>query len=86
MNSNNTVLPQTVKSKEDLLNECYDLNLPVNRNDSYQTLQLHLQAAYDEVGTKKSSAIDPELEAMEIYIGKMNILEKFKIRKYLPFL
>jgi len=33
---------------EDLFNECCDLRLPVSRADTKETLQAHLNAAYDE--------------------------------------
>ncbi|OGU30262.1 MAG: hypothetical protein A2057_14500 [Ignavibacteria bacterium GWA2_35_9] len=69
---------------EDLFNECCDLRLPVSRADTKETLQAHLNAAYDESLDKNKNIIDEELEEDPVYIGKYPRL-KVIINKILPF-
>ncbi len=73
-------------SKEALIDECLDLNIPAKRYDSTEVLQKHLQAAYDETNPVKGIFRDPELEKSNIYIGKVSLFNKLKLRKYIPFL
>jgi len=59
-------------SKDELLSECDDLRLPVNRYDSKETLALYLQAAHDEVNKNISPENIIEEDIGDIYIGKRN--------------
>lgn len=61
-------------TRDELLEKCLDLRLPVSRFDSYQTLENFFKVAKDEAGETNSnpdSADVLELEEEEpVYIGK----------------
>lgn len=60
-------------TKDELLEKCLDLRLPVSRFDSYQTLENFLKAAGDEAGDCQvctDNKADLTFEEEPIYIGK----------------
>lgn len=61
-------------SKEELLEKCLDLRLPVSRFDNYQTLENFLKVARDEAGESEVSEVQSDIPAVEeeepIYLGK----------------
>jgi hypothetical protein len=70
-------------SRDELLAQCLDLNLPVSRFDSIEVLRNHLEAAYDEIGEKPNTDIDPELKEECVYIGKRDPIFKFMLTKFI---
>jgi hypothetical protein len=68
-------------SREELLAQCLDLNLPVSRFDSIEALRNHLEAAYDEIGENLEAEIEPELQEECVYIGKRDPIFKFMLTK-----
>ena len=70
-------------SRDELLAQCLDLNLPVSRYDSVEVLKNHLEAAYDEIGETSNADIDPELKEECIYIGKRDPIFKFMLTKFI---
>lgn len=70
-------------SKDELLAQCMDLNLPVSRFDSIEALRNHLEAAYDEIGETHEVDIDPELKEECVYIGKRDPIFKFVLTKFI---
>jgi len=70
-------------SREELLAQCLDLNLPVSRFDSIEALKNHLEAAYDEIGEISDTEIEPELQEECVYIGKRDPLFKFMLTKFI---
>ncbi|QQS35221.1 MAG: hypothetical protein IPM56_13305 [Ignavibacteriales bacterium] len=58
-------------SKDELLEKCLDLRLPVSRFDSYQTLDNFLKAASDENDFEKNENHSEVIEEEEpVYLGK----------------
>ncbi len=41
-----------IKKREELLEACHDLRLPVAGNENIETLELYIQAAYDDFNHK----------------------------------
>jgi len=75
------------KTHEELLTECLDLKLPVSRFDNTKTLQLHLQAVYDETEKLDKTPQDFYEEDIDgIYIGKWKGKVRIALGKFLPFL
>jgi len=68
-------------SREELLAQCLDLNLPVSRFDNIEALRNHLEAAYDEIGGNSKYEIEPELQEECVYIGKRDPIFKFMLTK-----
>ncbi len=64
--------PVTNLTKDELLEKCLDLRLPVSRYDSYETLNNFLKAASDESSTKKEEVVNQFDEDDEdpVYLGK----------------
>ena len=73
------------KSREELLDECTDLRLPVTRFDSIEVLEGYLKAASDECSDKTETLFEDELADDPVYIGKRPILEML-LRKVFFFL
>ena len=70
-------------SREELLAQCMDLNLPVSRFDNIEALRNHLEAAYDEIGENSETYIEPELQEECVYIGKRDPIFKFMLTKFI---
>jgi hypothetical protein len=70
-------------SRDELLAQCLDLNLPVSRYDSVEVLKNHLDAAYDEIGENSNTDIDLELNEECVYIGKRDPIFKFMLTKFI---
>lgn len=64
--------PTTNLTKDELLEKCFDLRLPVSRFDSYETLNNFLKAASDESAAKQEEIVNSYNEEDEepIYLGK----------------
>lgn len=75
------------QKRQELLQTCHDLRLPVSTGDSIETLELYVKAAYDEFENEKKSDDNSE----DIYEDEINIFigrSKFKsfLGKIIPFL
>lgn len=75
------------QKRQELLQACEDLRLPVSSGDSIETLELYVKAAYDEFENEKKSNINSE----DIYEDDINVFighSKFKsfLGKIIPFL
>ena len=61
-------------TKDELLEKCLDLRLPVSRFDNYQTLENFLKAASDEAGESTSNEVIADKAITEeeepIYLGR----------------
>ena len=80
-----------IQKREDLLEACHDLRLPVAGNENLETLELYIQAAYDDFENKgnyedhqKNSACEEEFDYGSI--GDKSWRLKYFLNKILFFL
>ncbi len=79
-----TLLKQIKKKRDELLTECYDLNLPVSRNEGKEVLTFYLETANDDVVTpSESRGIETLLQKEAIYIGRHEPKIKIIISKFI---
>ncbi len=75
-----------INKKEELLEACHDLRLPVAGNESLKTLELYIQAAYDDFqvkGDSHSGSIDSQENSIEEEINYGSIGDKSWRFKYI---
>ena len=72
-----------IYKREELLEACQDLRLPVAGNESVKTLELYIQAAYDDFDYKNSYEVHQENSNDEEEIDYGSIGDKSWRIKYL---
>lgn len=58
-----------IQKREELLEACHDLRLPVAGNENLETLELYIQAAYDDFENIDNSSSD-SLDSQECTIDE----------------
>ena len=80
-----------IQQREELLEACHDLRLPVAGNENLETLELYIQAAYDDFKDKsvyedRQTDYDVEEEFDYGSIGDKSWRLKYFLNKILFFL
>lgn len=80
-----------IQKREDLLEACHDLRLPVAGNENLKTLELYIQAAYDDFENKENYEVHQENSTFEEEfdygsIGDKRWRLKYFVNKILFFL
>ncbi len=83
-----------LNKREELVETCYDLRLPVSGNEDLETLEFYILAAYDDLNdkntsNKSTSQEEPQAEIQDIdygTIGDKSWRVKYYLNKILFFL
>ncbi len=85
-----------INNRDELLEACNDLRLPITGNERVETLELYIQAAYDDFAEKRNSVNsheklqkDSQIEDSDIdygSIGDKSWRIKYLLNKILFFL